>query len=183
MLFLGNYKREIYGRELVGNIPMSQKAIALALDGLEKEGILKSRKQGNMKFFQLNILNTEMKDILISAELMKKINLFNKQRKLAHIFKKDSRIVGLFGSYTKGTQNQDSDIDVFIIGKKQKKDYDTIGKMLDMNISIKYFTDKVFKNLLNKQDNLCKEIIKNHVIIFGVERFVNMSWEDYHGLD
>lgn len=183
MQFLGDYKKEVYGRELVNKVPVSQKAIALALDELEKEGILKARKQGNIKYFRLNLANTEIKDALTAAEIMKKIDFLKKQRKLAHIFKKDSRIVGVFGSYALGTQRPDSDVDIFIAGKKQKEDYDAKGKTLDLNISIKYFTDKEFKSLLKKHDNLCKEIIKNHIILFGVEKFVNAAWEEYYALD
>jgi len=52
---LGDYNKEIYGRNIVNKVALSQKAIALTLDELEKEGILKSRKQGNIKYFKLNI--------------------------------------------------------------------------------------------------------------------------------
>ena len=53
--FLGNYVAEIYGRMLVGKVPLSQKAIALALAELEEKGVLSSRSQGMIKYYRLNL--------------------------------------------------------------------------------------------------------------------------------
>ncbi|MEK6868995.1 MAG: nucleotidyltransferase domain-containing protein [Nanoarchaeota archaeon] len=177
--FLGDYTREIYGRELVGKIQLSQKAIALALKELEKEGILTSRKRGNIKFFSLNLRNAEIKDVLLSLESAKKLLFLRKFPKIANIFKNDSRIVGIFGSYAKGTQKNSSDIDVFIIGNKIKDDYNDKGKDFDLNISIKYFSEARFARLLKGKNSLCREIIGSHIMIFGIEKFISMVWSGY----
>ncbi|MEK6904066.1 MAG: nucleotidyltransferase domain-containing protein, partial [Nanoarchaeota archaeon] len=163
--FLGNFNREIYGRELVRKVSLSQKAIALTLDELERGNILVSRRQGNIKYFRLNLENMEMKDILISVEISRKIIFLKKHRKLAHILKSDTRIVGIFGSYARGTQKRDSDIDLFIIGERRKEDYDKKGRLFDLAISIKYFPEKKFIRLIKSKNNLCKEIIGSHIII------------------
>ena len=181
--FLGNYTSEIYGRQLIGKVQLSQKAIALALGGLEKEHILKSRAEGNIKYFRLNLENQEIKDVILSAEISRKIGFFNKHRKLAHIFKRDDRIIGVFGSYAKGTEKEDSDIDLFIIGRKNKEDYNLIGKKLDLRISIKYFTENEFRQLSKQKNPLLGEIFKSHIIIFGFEGFVNIAWRDYYGIN
>ncbi|MCX6707542.1 MAG: hypothetical protein NT001_05385 [Candidatus Woesearchaeota archaeon] len=170
--FLGDYKGEIHGRSLVGKLKMSQKAIALALDGLEKEGVLKSRKQGNMKLFSINTDNDRAKDMVIVAEIKKKTEFLRIHPKLSDILKQDDR-----------SQRKDSDVDMFIIGSKRKEDYDRKGALLDMEISIKYFSDKQFESLLKSKNNLVSEIISNHVIIFGAERFIHISWRCYYGLD
>ena len=176
----GNYEQEIYGRELIGKVSMSQKGIALALKELEKQGILKSKKKGSMKFYSLNLNYPHAKEIISITETMKKIEFLSKNRKIAHIFKEDNRIVGIFGSYAKKKHKPESDIDVFIVGKKQKQDYDTKGKAFDLNISIKYFTQGEFKNLLSEKNNLLKEIVKNHIIVFGIEEFINTIWSSYY---
>ncbi|HLD15278.1 MAG TPA: nucleotidyltransferase domain-containing protein [Candidatus Nanoarchaeia archaeon] len=165
----------------MGKIQLSQKAIALTLDELEKQGILKSRRQANLKYFSLNIKNQEVAELLITTELIKKINFLKKHRKLANIFKQDNRIVGIFGSYARGQETENSDVDLFIIGKKAKQDYNSIGKLFDVDISIKYFTEKQFNILIKEKNNLCREIIENHVLIFGIENFINTVWRDYYG--
>ena len=179
----GNYEQEIYGRELIGKVSMSQKGIALALKELEEQSILKSKKRGSMKFYSLNLNYPHVKEIISITETMKKIEFLSKNRKIAHIFKDDSRIVGIFGSYAKKTHNPKSDVDVFIVGKKQKQDYDTKGKAFDFNISIKYFTQEEFKHLLNEKNNLLKEIVKNHIIVFGIEEFINIIRSSYYGFN
>ena len=148
--FLGDYNKEIYGRQLIGKIPQSQKAIALNLEKLEKEGILQSRKSGNMKFYSLNKKNPQIKDILIITELTRNIQFCNKHKIISQIFREDDRIIGIFGSYAKEIQKSTSDLDVFIIGDK-KDDYTDQGKSFDLDISIKYFTIKEVKNMLKNK--------------------------------
>ena len=149
--FLGNYDNEIYGRQIVSKVSLSQKAIALALDELEKEAILKSRVQGNIRYFKLNLENPEVKDVILEAEIVRKTNFLRKHRKLAHIFKRDNRVVGIFGSYAKGSEKPTSDIDLFVIGNRIKEDYDSIGKTFDLNISIKYFSETDFRKLAREK--------------------------------
>jgi len=140
------------------------------LEQLEKKGILKSEREGNIRFYRLNLMNPGIKDIVISAEISKKIEFFERRRKIAHIFRKDDRIIGIFGSYAKGIEKETSDIDVFIIGSKEKNDYNDQGKIYDLNISIIYFSEREFKKLIKEKNELCKEIIKDHIIIFSMEK-------------
>ena len=181
--FLGDYNREIYGRELIDKVTLSQKSIALALDSLEKDGILTSRKSGNMKFFRLNSKYSRIKDVIVMAEISRKTYFFEKQQVIANLFKNDERIVGLFGSYAKGTQKKDSDIDLFIIGEKSSEDYNKKAKTYDLDISIKYFNIKEFKTLLKEKNLLVKEIVENHIVLFNVERLIELLWRDYYGFD
>jgi predicted nucleotidyltransferase len=181
--YLGDYTRKVHGRSLVGKVPLSQKSIAIVLKELEKNGLLKSEKKGNIKFFCLNLLNPEVRDILTITEIDKKIKFLRKHRKIANVFNKDNRIVGIFGSYANGTQTKDSDIDIFIIGKKIKNDYYKEGKIFDLKISIKYFTENVFKKLAKDKNPLIKEIIENHILIFGIEGFISIMWGDYYGFN
>jgi predicted nucleotidyltransferase len=177
--FLGDYDRRVYGRELVGKAPMSQKSISLALNELEKEGVLKSETVGKMKYFRLNTANPGLKDILLTDEMSRKTRFIRKNRKLALIFREDDRIVGIFGSYARGEQKKGSDIDVFVIGPKKQEDYERAGLKMDLDISVKYFSEGEFENLLAEKNSLCMEIVKDHVMIFGAEKFIMMLWRSY----
>jgi predicted nucleotidyltransferase len=185
--FLGDYNKEIYGRELVNKVSISQKGIAIALDNLEKEGILISEKRGNMKFFRLNIKYAFIKDKLLIMEIKRKILFFEKQKVIANLFKTDNRIVGLFGSYAISSQKKDSDVDIFIIGEKKEKekneDYAALGKVYDLNISIKYFTLDEFKDLLIRKNTLLREIVEKHIMFFNAEQFIDLIWRNYYGFD
>lgn len=181
--FLGDYRKELHGRGLTGNVPLSQKGIALALEELEKMAVLKHRKVGNTKHYSLNIGYSEIRDVLSMAEFTRKIEFFSQHRKLAHLFMRDSRIVGIFGSYARGDQKKHSDIDLFVVGEKRKEDYDATGKAYDLDISVRYFPEKDFKKLLENRNELCREIISHHILIFGVEKFINSIWRYFYGFD
>ena len=181
--FLGNYVSEIYGRMLVGKVPLSQKAIALALAELEEKGVLRSRSQGMIKYYRLNLEHSEIKDVINMLEIERKMEFLALHRKLAHMFREDARVVGVFGSYAKNSQKEGSDVDVFIIGSKKKGDYDKKGKLLDIDVSIKYFAPREWETLLSQKNNLVKEIVSHHVMIFGVESFVNTLWRHFYGIN
>lgn len=181
--FLGDYAKEVYGRELVGKVKLSQKGIALALEELEEKSILKSRKEGTLKHYGLNIAYSEIKDIIALAEFNRKIEFLAKNRKIAHVFKLDERAIGVFGSHAKNTQKEGSDLDIFIIGPKIEPDYSSEGKKLGIDISIKYFTRTEWIKLLREKNNLCKEIVNYHILIFGIESFISLSWSNYYGFN
>lgn len=181
--FLGNYNREIYGRELIGKVKLSQKGIALVLEDLEKKSILKSKKQGTLRYYRLNLEYSEIRDVLAIAEFMRKVEFLSQQRKLASILKEDNRIIGIFGSYAKGTQKEDSDIDIFIIGNNKENYYTKQGKKYDLNISAKFFPKKIWVRLLKEKNSLCNEIINYHILLFGIEDFIGLSWRYYYGLN
>jgi len=182
--YLGDYTREIYGRELLDKIALSQKNIALTLKDLENSTILKSRITGNIKYYRLNLANLRIKDILLLVEITNKISFLEDYLKIANVFEKnDDRIIGIFGSYAKSRPKRYSDIDVFIIGNKKNSDYDEIGKYFDLNISIKYFSEKDFRRLLKEKNNLLIEIVKNHIILYNAEKFIKLVWECYHGFN
>ncbi len=193
--FLGDYNKEVYGRKLIGKVKMSQKGIALALEELEKLNIIKSRKEGSLKYYYLNGKNTEIKDIIIITEIMRKQEFMSRERMIARLFKPDSRIVGIFGSYAQGYQRKSSDIDVFIIGENKGEGYG-MGKgsghgygdgsgdgsgIMGFDISIKYFSRAEWKNLLKKRNNLVINILSSHILVFGFEKFVEMAWGNYYG--
>ena len=124
-----------------------------------------------------------MKDLITMLETARKIDFLTARRGLAHIFKKDSRIVGVFGSHARDTQKKDSDVDVFVIGARKTEDYEEQGKLFDIDISIKYFKQKEWETLLKERNNLVSEIAGNHVVIFGAESFVNLLWRNYYGFN
>lgn len=181
-VFLGDYNNEIYGRELINKIKISQKNIALTLKELENKSVLKSKKKGNLKFYSLNLKNLQLRSYLITSEIYNKEIFLTDHKKLAHIFKSDDRVVGVFGSYSKGKQKKDSDVDIFIIGK-DGENYQKKGKIYDLDINVKNFTENEFRKLLREKNNLIKEIVNNHILIFNIEKFINFIWSDFYGFD
>ena len=84
--------------------------------------------------------------------------------------KRASGILVVFGSYARGEETRNSDLDIFLIGK--------IGELTDLEElwRIKINTVKSTKGKFDKGNNFIKEIIKNHIVLKGVEDFVEMLW-------
>lgn len=173
--FLRGYDKEIYGRGIEKKVGISQKNISLTLDKMEKEGILSSRKIGNIKYYSLNKLYNSIKNFILIAEIEKSIEFFKKHIKIAEIFEKadiSGAIVCIFGSYAKGTEKKDSDLDLFIIGRINEDEIKEISETYGIELSIKKGTRKDFIELLKKKSPLINEILENHVIITGFENFI-----------
>ena len=86
-------------------------------------------------------------------------------------------IVLIFGSYVKGTENKVSDIDICIISDNKEKTRELIGQinLLTLKIEIQEFTTKEFISMIEKkQQNLGHEIVKNNIILYGVENYYNL---------
>ena len=83
-------------------------------------------------------------------------------------------IVVLFGSYAKGKESEKSDIDLLIINKDGKKSISLSKYELLFNKKINpiFVTAKEFKKmLLEKEENLGKQVLKGHIILNNPEWF------------
>ena len=80
-------------------------------------------------------------------------------------------IVIVFGSYAKGIQKEDSDLDLFIVGKYDEDKIKEVGKKYGIDINIKSYPMKIFGKELH-DDILLKEVVGNHTIIKDAEGFV-----------
>ncbi len=78
----------------------------------------------------------------------------------------------IFGSYAKGLENRDSDLDIFIAGSYNRDEIKKVSRNLGIEISVKCYPIKTFEKNLNK-DILLKEILKNHIVFVNAEQFIN----------
>ncbi len=172
--FSSDYGKKIYGRMIADKLKMNQKTISNILIGLEKENILKYSTEGKNKYYFINRFNPQIKDIVIMIEIARKNEFINKNEKLKDLFysleKITQGVLIIFGSYASFTNNKESDLDVFVIGKIEDI------KELESLYKIKINLVKSTKEKINKEDIFIREIMKNHIIIKGVEEFVNLIW-------
>lgn len=159
-------KGEVHLRELAKEIKVPHSTLSRRLHSLRKQFVLDYKVEGKNKqyFLKKNIIS--QKAVFI-AENYKCIKTVNRYHVLMPIFqdiieKSKCNLIMLFGSYAKGIPRDDSDIDVYIATENTKVRED-IQKIND-RISVKI-------GRFNQTDLLIKEIIKNHVIIKGVEEY------------
>mgnify|MGYP001563261174 CR=1 FL=1 len=172
--FLENYNKWIYGRDIAKKLKMNQKTVSNILNKLEKENILKFSIEGKNKYYYLNKFNPHIKEIIKLIEIQRKIKFLEKYKKIKELFnkleEKTQDLLIIFGSYANFSSNEKSDLDVLIFEKiKEIKD---LEQLYNIKINIIKINEKNF----NKNDTLIKEIIKNHVILKGIEKWIDLTW-------
>jgi predicted nucleotidyltransferase len=142
--------------------------------------IISKKKIGNTNLIEIKLVpNME----IFSVE-NKRTNQFLKENKKLELVWRDIReinypffIVLVFGSYVKKTKTERSDIDICIISDNKEKTKELISKLelLPLKLEIHNFTSAEFESMLwTKEDNVGKEIVKNNIILFGIENYYDL---------
>lgn len=165
-ILLNLIKQESHGRELTKTLQQSLTTIQRDLKELEKENILEFKISGRNKIYSIK-KNSAAKRYLFNAENYKLIKVIKRYPFLDPIFedvlkKTNSQIIILFGSYAKFKAKKDSDIDFYIEtdNKKTKREIELINSKINVKIG-----------KFSLHSLLIKEIIKNHVILRGLEKY------------
>ena len=170
--FSSDYYGRIYGRAVAKKLKMNQKTVSNILNKLEKENILKYSYEGKNKYYSLNKFNPNIKEVIKLIEINRKIKFIERNKRLRELFnkleQKSEGILVIFGSYAQGTNTEKSDLDVFVIGKLSN-----IGDLEEL-YGIKINVIKSDKSKFNKNELFIKEIIKNHIVLKGVEEFIEL---------
>ncbi|UZE94172.1 MAG: nucleotidyltransferase domain-containing protein [Candidatus Pacearchaeota archaeon] len=159
-------KEETHLRNIARALKIPHSTILRKLDRLVKENILDYKKEGKNKVFFIK-KNLQVKNYIFNAERYKFIKLLKKYSELniiiEDILKKTSEdLIVLFGSYAKFIAKKDSDIDLYIEtrNKKVRNNVESINSKIKVKIGV-----------FDKNSLLIKEIIKNHIILKGMEKF------------
>ena len=141
-------------------------------------------KKGNIKLCSLNLNDNITKSYLILSE-RKEAEFFLNKHPEFKILKKDipagEYSLILFGSRAEEKQREKSDIDLCIINKDGKKNisFSKFELLFKLEVSPIFLKDNEFKLMLKEDEqNLAKEIIKKHIILYGEEHFWNIVWNN-----
>jgi len=173
-LFTKGYDCEYYIREVEKLLKVSSRTALVTLAKLEKKGILESKKRGKIKVYAIR-KSTLSREFFLLAEQYKRIRFLEKNHVVKEILEKADAFLGgmvmVFGSYAKGMQKEDSDLDLFVVGKYDEKKIKEVGKKYGKAINIKSYPMSIFEKEIC-EDILLKEISGNHVLIKDAEGFV-----------
>ena len=145
-------------RGLANHLDVSPTAISNALEKLEKGNLILVKKDKESKRLSIS-LNRDNNKVynLKRVENLKLIYESGLAEFLSDNFPGSSII--LFGSYSYGEDNINSDIDIAIIGAKEKEiDLTRFHKLLGRPVMLNFYED--FKGIVkNLKDNLCNGIV------------------------
>jgi len=155
-----NPTTQFYGKEMAEKLNVSKTAISYAVRDLAKMDLIKLEKK-----FLLSIkLNRENKETFDLKRLynLKNIYFSNLINNLSD--KLPGATIVLFGSYAFGEDTEDSDIDIAIIGYKEKSiDTTKEEKNMKRKIQLHFFEefDKIKENL--KENIINGIVLKGHI--------------------
>ena len=159
-------QKQLHLRELAKLTGQPVATISRAVSRLIAEQVLDYQLLGKNKAIKLKN-NLIARQYVYLAEHYKLIKLVKKYPQLLIIIegileKTDEQLIILFGSYAKFSPKPDSDIDIYV---------ETLKKAVKEQINQVHSRISTKIGKFDTEQHLIKEIVKNHVIIKGVERF------------
>lgn len=106
--------RDFLEKEICRAVQVSKSGVNYALKHLEKEGFVFCNKRGKVCFYSLNYKNPVIRQLKVLQVVLE-------LEPLCEILKDISSHIILFGSCCRGEDTQDSDIDLFIVGRQREE--------------------------------------------------------------
>lgn len=176
-LFTKGYEKEYYIREVEKLLGVSSRTALVTLAKLGKKGILESRTKGKIKSYTIK-KSTISREFFLLTEQYKKIVFLETNHVVKEVLEKADEflqgIVIVFGSYAKGIQKEDSDLDLFIVGACDEKKIREAGNKYGLGINLRSYPMDIFEKEIH-DDILLKEIVENHITIKDAEGFVRRA--------
>jgi len=114
-LLLCRSDTSMYFREIERSVGMGRGAVQRELENLVNTGLIVRRKQGNQVYYQANPQSpifAELKSLMV-----KTAGVANVLREALKPFQGRIETAFIYGSFAKGTENADSDVDLLVIGE------------------------------------------------------------------
>lgn len=171
--FTNDYGRRLHATEIARLLHASQRTTARNLENLSKQHLLSSKTEGRNRSFFIDLNNPLALPIFTIIETYKEINFSLKFPAVGEVLNQLSQYnpVFLFGSYAVGRAKEDSDVDIVIIGKKNKKIQETIQKS-PFTIHPHIVSYNLFIERLHDGWPLALEIARNHVFFGEKEKVI-----------
>lgn len=188
--FALNLNKSLTIRQLSTETKIPYMTLNRIIKKLEKRDLITTKNVGNSIVCSLNKSNIITKQHIIlasesfSSYLLEKKPLIKKIQKIIEEKKPSETSTVLFGSYALGKEQKYSDIDIVFVSnfkgkiKKILNEFKTIEKIHDIEINFMIFTEMQFKEMLkSKEENVGKQILNNHIMLYNPELFWNLVYE------
>lgn len=160
-----NPEKKHYINELAKKLDLDPGNLFRKLKELESEGILISENQGNQKYYGLNKEYPLLKELKKIYQAKYELVNFLKEKLLPLNGLKEAYV---FGSYASDSLQQESDIDILLIGNHSsinaKKLILPIQNDIGREINVVDMTPKEFKEKKRKKDEFIKNIFSEKTI-------------------
>jgi len=163
--FFLNPEQELYVNEIERKLGLDKRNLIKKLRELEQDGILKSKEQGNLKYYSINCsyhLYDEYKKIIFKT--------LGLQKRLKDCLSRVGGVkqVYLFGSYANDQMGSHSDIDLLVVGEhkvlKLQSEINRLQQEIDREINIVNMSEQEFLERRKNKDDFLENIFNEKYI-------------------
>jgi len=161
--------RQFHIKELSRLLKISPSSAHAAVKSFEQWGFLEKEEKGPAHFYRLNIDNSVMVSFKKGYGLARVLEVDP-----VSMFKEvDVNIISLslYGSYSNGTYDDKSDVDLLLVTNAKKEKFSDIIKIIEsrlkieVNVTILKLSE--WEKLAFKNDPFYLNLIENHVLLYG----------------
>lgn len=163
--FVLHQEQSFYEREIARKAGLSPSSTHYVLARLYRASVINRKQNGRMYFYSVDKANPYLKEFKVLTNLLLIEPLVEELKGLSH------KIV-LFGSWAEGSDNEDSDIDLFIVSSEKEKVLSIVNKF---SYSAKLYNRKV-QPIINAPEELLKKGKEERVFLEQVEKG-KVLWE------
>lgn len=166
--FLDCPEKQAYIKGLAKQLKISPRTANVYLELYHSASLLEKEKVANAVFFRLgdNALTKQLKVFFSVAKIFESgfIGIIAEEMRF--------NTLALFGSYAKGINDSNSDLDLFIIsdGKKlPQKASDALKKAFPAELNAVIVPLPKWRQMLKEENGFAKSVLRNHIILAGSE--------------
>jgi len=161
-LFFEEPNKEFHLREFGRLLKKNPVTVKNYLQEFAKIGVLSCKKERGLEIYSSNTENFYYKEYKKIYNWFKII-----ESELIYLLKKEFNlpVIILFGSYAKGEDNKNSDVDIFILSEIKKKiNLDNYEKKINRPIQLHLMNMKEFQTFKNKNPDLINSILNGYIM-------------------
>ena len=182
-IFYSNSNKPVHLREIARLSSMNESTASLHLKNLVKDGILKHASEGNLKKFYVSKSSIPEIFPLFDQERLEKLPLLRKNAIKMYIKSLENKPVLLivFGSTSKGTFKEDSDLDLFEVFsiKKDAKAEKLVEAQTGVHLQVFRLSEKDFLNeLITKKDKVLQSALNSGFPVFNQKYFYEVIYHE-----
>lgn len=168
-LFLKRSDSRFYVKQLAKELKISPSSASIGLKRLCGQGFLSRSHEGKEIYYSL-MKNKPLNAHFGMAHLLYMLEQFSLVGGLLEI---DSQLVSvaIYGSVARGNYDENSDVDILILGKKSKEEFMPIlrklGEVLGKEVVPTIMSPAEWMKLAGRKDKFYQELIKAHILLYG----------------
>ncbi|MCJ7443399.1 MAG: nucleotidyltransferase domain-containing protein [Methanotrichaceae archaeon] len=164
--FLSHPSKEIYLKELARELEISPASAKAYCDDLLAEGLILENLRGNLRLFRSN------RDDFAFKETMKAYHLIRIKHLGIETLAENCTSLAIYGSFAAGNFDEQSDLDLLVIGEESDVDRDRIldfQEAFGRDIQLTVLPYYKWETLKKDADKFAESVLRDHILISGIQ--------------